>query len=412
MGIHTSLPIYKVAYDLLNVVTELVKNMPRDFKRSIGGKIADECVEIVVLIFRANCARDKAPHLGELIERLQVAELLLRLSKDKRLISTAQYAKAIELTNGVGKQAGGWRKSASSSADFRDRIVHHLLYNRISPRFYASFIADSCACIPGRGTLYAAQRLEAKIRSATQNWSKPVWYLKLDLANFFVSIDKNILRSLIAKRVTEPYWLWLADTVLFHDPRQDYELRGKPHMLALVPAHKRLTNQPEHLGLPIGNLSSQFFANIYLDTLDQFCKHHLQTKHYIRYVDDFLILHDSPQWLNAAKWEIEEFLRDKLHARINPSKTILQPVERGVDFVGQVVRPWHRVTRKRTVNEAMRRVKEVPAVDLHETANSYYGLLRQSTHSFHQRAKLSNILRYRGHSISSNLTKTYRRKEA
>lgn len=116
MGIHTSLPIYKVAYDLLNVVTELVKNMPRDFKRSIGGKIADECVEIVVLIFRANCARDKAPHLGELIERLQVAELLLRLSKDKRLISTAQYAKAIELTNGVGKQASGWRKSATSSA--------------------------------------------------------------------------------------------------------------------------------------------------------------------------------------------------------------------------------------------------------------------------------------------------------
>lgn len=298
------------------------------------------------------------------------------------------------------------------AADFRDRIVHHLLYNRISTRFYASFIADSCACIPERGTLYAAKRLEVKIRSATQNWSKPVWYLKLDLANFFVSIDKNILRSLIAKRVTEPYWLWLADTVLFHDPRQDYELRGKPHMLALVPAHKRLTNQPEHLGLPIGNLSSQFFANIYLDTLDQFCKHQLQAKHYIRYVDDFLILHDSPQWLNAAKWEIEEFLRDKLHARINPSKTILQPVERGVDFVGQVVRPWHRVTRKRTVNEAMRRVKEVPAADLHETANSYYGLLRQSTRSFHQRAKLSNILRYRGHSISSNLTKTYRRKEA
>jgi hypothetical protein len=87
-------------------------------------------------------------------------------------------------------------------------------------------------------------------------------------------------------------------------------------------------------------------------------------------------------------------------------------VERGVDFVGQVVGPWHRVTRKRTVNEAMRRVKEVPASDLLETANSYYGLLRQSTRSFHQRAKLSNILRYRGHSISSNLTKTYRRKEA
>ena len=87
------------------------------------------------------------------------------------------------------------------AADFRDRIVHHLLYNRISPRFYASFIADSCACIPGRGTLYGAQRLEAKVRSITQNWSKPAFYLKLDLANFFVSIDKLILRELDARHV-------------------------------------------------------------------------------------------------------------------------------------------------------------------------------------------------------------------
>lgn len=166
------------------------------------------------------------------------------------------------------------------AADFRDRIVHHLLYNHISPRFHARFIADSCACIPGRGTLYGAKRLESKVRSITKNWSKPAYYLKLDLANFFVSIDKNILRELIAKRVTEPWWMKLAETILFHDPRQNYELRGAPRMLDLVPPHKRLTNHPAHLGLPIGNLSSQFFANIYLDELDQFCKHQLQAKHY------------------------------------------------------------------------------------------------------------------------------------
>ena len=116
MALHTNLPIYKVAYDLLDVVTDLAKNMPRDFKQSVGGKISQECVEIVVLIFRANCARDKAPHLGELIERLQVAELLLRLARDKRLVSTQQYARAIELTGSVGKQANGWRRSALSPA--------------------------------------------------------------------------------------------------------------------------------------------------------------------------------------------------------------------------------------------------------------------------------------------------------
>jgi hypothetical protein len=116
MALHTQLPIYKVAYDLLDVVTDLVKNMPRDFKASIGGKISQECVEIVVLIFRAKCAREKGPHLDDLIERLQVTELLLRLSRDKRLISTGQYARAVELTNSVGKQAGGWRRSAMSPA--------------------------------------------------------------------------------------------------------------------------------------------------------------------------------------------------------------------------------------------------------------------------------------------------------
>jgi hypothetical protein len=121
MAITSELPIYKVAYDLLDAITDLARNMPRDFKQSIGGKLRDECVEIVTLIFRANCAREKAPHLETLIERLQVAELLLRLSRDKRLISTGQYAKAVALTDKVGKQAGGWRKHAMSPASSGSR---------------------------------------------------------------------------------------------------------------------------------------------------------------------------------------------------------------------------------------------------------------------------------------------------
>ena len=116
MALHTQLPIYKVAYDLLDVVTDLAKNMPRDFKSSIGGKVRDEVVEIVTLIYRANVARDKAAHLQDLVERLQVAELLIRLSRDKRLISTKQYAAAVELTTSIGKQASGWRRSASPAS--------------------------------------------------------------------------------------------------------------------------------------------------------------------------------------------------------------------------------------------------------------------------------------------------------
>jgi hypothetical protein len=115
MALHTDLPIYKAAYDLLDIVTEIARCMPRDYKVSLGGKIRDEIVEITVLICRGNVYRDKSQPLLDLVERLQVVELLLRLSVDKRLISRPQYAKAVSITTSVGKQANGWRKKSASS---------------------------------------------------------------------------------------------------------------------------------------------------------------------------------------------------------------------------------------------------------------------------------------------------------
>ena len=114
MALHTNLPIYKVSYDLFDLSVDLTRNMPRDIKQSLGSKLREECLELLVLIYRANVARDKRAHLGELIERLQVAELLMRLARDKRFISVAQYARAIDLTVKIGRQANGWRRSASS----------------------------------------------------------------------------------------------------------------------------------------------------------------------------------------------------------------------------------------------------------------------------------------------------------
>jgi RNA-directed DNA polymerase len=294
------------------------------------------------------------------------------------------------------------------AADFRDRVVHHLIYNRISARFENAFIADSCACIEERGTLYAAKRLEGKIRSITQNWSRPAYYLKCDLANFFVSIDKRILCELLARKISEPWWMRLTETVLFHDPRTDFEFRGDPALLERVPPHKRLTNQPDHLGLPIGNLSSQFFANVYLDVLDQRAKHLLGARHYIRYVDDFLFLHESTDWLNSVLADVDAFLPERLGVRLNPKKTILQPIPRGVDFVGHVIKPWVRSTRRRTVNSALRRTTEAAPSDVHVLANSYFGLLGQAPASHHDRALLANVVRYRGHAVNHALTQTYR----
>lgn len=294
------------------------------------------------------------------------------------------------------------------AAEFPDRIVHHMVYNRIGPRFERSFITDSCACIKGRGTLYGAQRLEKKVRSITQNWSRPAHYLKCDLANFFVSIDKRILLDLLVAKIPEPFWRDLTELVLMHDPRENFIYLGDPGMMEHVPPHKRLMEQPAHLGLPIGNLSSQFFANVYLNELDQFVKHKLRCRHYIRYVDDFVLLHESAQWLNAAHAEIEAFLPRTLGARLNPTKTILQPVARGIDFVGQVIRPWVRHTRARTVNEGLRRLREMPPPDVYASANSYFGLLRQATGSHADRAKVANVVRKRGHAVNRQLTKAYR----
>ncbi len=295
------------------------------------------------------------------------------------------------------------------AADFRDRIVHHLLYNQISPYFYRRFIADTCACIPGRGTLYGVERLESKIRSITQNWSKPAFFLKCDLSNFFVSIDKSILWKQLQPALAANWLSWLCKVILFHDPRTNYEYQGDPDRLGLVPNHKRLTSQMDGFGLPIGNLSSQFFANVYLNELDQFAKRQLGARHYIRYVDDFVILHESASWLNEALAKINEFLPARLNAHLNPKKTILQPVERGVDFVGQVIKPWHRTVRKRTKNEGLRRAATIPAADLFEAANSYFGLFRQATHSHSDRAALANVLMARGHAVKGDLTKIYRR---
>jgi hypothetical protein len=116
MALHSTLPIYKATYQLLVLATEITRNMPRDFKASMGTKIREECLELVVLIYRANAAADKVPHLSRLLERLQVAELLFRLSKDLRLIAVKQHAAAMELTQAIGKQANGWRKSSAASS--------------------------------------------------------------------------------------------------------------------------------------------------------------------------------------------------------------------------------------------------------------------------------------------------------
>jgi len=294
------------------------------------------------------------------------------------------------------------------AADFRDRIVHHLLYNHIGPRFERAFIADSCACMKGRGTLYAAKRLDRHARSITQDWSRDAFYLKCDLSNFFNRIDKTVLWRLLQAKIHEPWWLGLCGTILWHDCRDNYEVRGDTAVLAKVPANKRLTNQPAGFGLPIGNLPSQFFANVILDPLDQRMKHRNRARHYVRYVDDFVVLGRSPQWLEAVLADANLFLPDALHLELNPKKTILQPCRRGIDFVGQVIRPEGRITRRRTVRQAVQNIETVDAGELMETANAYFGIVGQAPVSRNDRIELGRAVRRRGFMVNGDITKTYR----
>jgi RNA-directed DNA polymerase len=294
------------------------------------------------------------------------------------------------------------------AAGFRDRVVHHFIHNRISPSFYRSFTADSCACIPGRGTLYAAKRLEAQARSVTQSWSRHAFYLKLDLSNFFVAIDKSILRDQLLPRIDDAWWQSLTETVLFHDPRENVDVRSPASRMRLVPAHKSLFNAPADTGLPIGNLSSQFFANVYLDALDQFVKHQLRAPRYVRYVDDFVLLHESTDRLADWHQRIAAFLPERLHAQLNPRKTILQPVGRGIDFVGHLIRPWRREPRANALPNAIKRIGACDA-DEFDQINSYFGLLRQSPASRHLRARLANAARDRGFCVDGDFTRVFRK---
>lgn len=290
---------------------------------------------------------------------------------------------------------------------FRDRVVHHLIYRAIAGDFIKTFSADSSACLPGRGTLYGARRLESRIRSVTQNWSRPCFYLKLDLSNFFVSIHKPTLFALLEPKISRDRIRDLVAQIVFHDPTSNYIFSGRPESLALVPPHKSLFNAPHDRGLPIGNLTSQFFANVYLNALDQFIKHQIRPLGYARYVDDFVLLHPNPAWLTAAQRRIEEFLDGRLKLAVNPRKTIIQPVAHGVDFVGRVIKPWHTIPRRTLPARAVATARSADEA-MPERLNSYLGLMRQ-TKSHNARAALCREALRQGYSVDHRFTKVYRR---
>ena len=242
------------------------------------------------------------------------------------------------------------------AGDFRDRVVHHLLCNEIGELFERDFIESSYANRKGKGTHKAVRELRFYMVRGGKNRQK-LYFLKMDVKGFFRNIDKDILWGIVERKIKESggseKWkeevLWLAEKIIYHDPTQNYVFKGRLETKSLIKKEKSLLFGDKSKGLPIGNLTSQFFANIYLNELDHFVKEKLGFLRYIRYVDDFIILDEDKKKLIKTVDRIDCFLNDKLHLCLCKDKTILQPTERGIDFLGYFVKPTHTLVRQKVV---------------------------------------------------------------
>ncbi len=242
------------------------------------------------------------------------------------------------------------------AADFQDRIVHHLAVRELEKYWEPRFIHDSYAGRKGKGTHGAVKRLQQFMGRVTKSRKQPGYFLQLDIRSFFMSIDKQILYAILKRHTESEALRSLLSVIIFHDCTQDYQFRGNRQYLEMIPPHKSLFKVGQDKGLPIGNLSSQFFANVYLNELDQYVKHVLRCRFYIRYVDDFILLSANPDELLRWQYQISCFLDEYLALEIKPGSTVKR-VSDGADFLGYIVRPDYILARRRVVNNLKYRLE-------------------------------------------------------
>lgn len=243
------------------------------------------------------------------------------------------------------------------AADFRDRVVHHILVDYLERIWDKIFIHDSYACRKGKGTHAAVMRLQNFLRKVSKNGCARAYYLQLDIKDFFTSIDKGILFKTLQKKIPRKEALWLTEKIIFWDCTHSFILRDSEGVLNNIPPHKSIFGKDNKRGLPIGNLTSQFFANVYLNELDQFVKHTLKVRFYIRYVDDMVLLSDNKDALIKWRQDIETFLAEKLLLRLHQKRRKLQPISNGIDFLGYIIRHDHILVRRRVINNLKSRLR-------------------------------------------------------
>jgi len=230
-------------------------------------------------------------------------------------------------------------------ATVRDRLLHHTIYRILYPYFDKKFISDSYSCRLNKGTHKALERFRAFGHAVSKNNTKQCWILKCDIKKFFANIDHQILLNILEKHIKDKAILWLLETVIN----------------SFTP------------GLPLGNLTSQLLVNIYMNEFDQFIKHKLKVKHYIRYADDFVVFTSDSKQITLILESMGEFLTNELKLTLHPDKIFIKTLSSGLDFLGWVHFPNHRVLRTVTKRRMM---KNLGKNDSKESLVSYLGMLK------------------------------------
>lgn len=245
-------------------------------------------------------------------------------------------------------------------ASVRDRVLYQALYRGLYQVFDESFIHDSFASRNEKGTHKGIERFEQFSRKVSRNYTQPAFVLKCDIRKFFDSIDHSILTSLTKRKIQDH----LLVDLLFKIIDSFHVKPGK--------------------GLPLGNVTSQIFANIYLNELDQFCKHELKAKYYIRYCDDFVIIHDSQDFLKTSVFKIQSFLTNNLKMALHPTKVSIRRLYAGTDFLGYVSLPYYKVLRTKTKRRMLKNIEQLKRLHgqgliteefLEQSVQSYLGML-------------------------------------
>lgn len=229
-------------------------------------------------------------------------------------------------------------------ATVRDRLLHHAIYRILYPYFDTKFIHGSYSCRIGKGTHRAINRLREFHRKVSKNNTKTCYVLKCDIRKFFANIDHRILKNILAQHIKDKDVLWLLGQVI-------NSFSSQKHIYAMADMYK---------GLPLGNLTSQLLVNIYMNEFDQYMKRALKIKCYIRYADDFVILQNDKIELENLLSKISNFLCESLKLSLHPDKVYIKTIASGVDFLGWVNFPKHRVLRTSTKRRALKNLLNNP----------------------------------------------------